>query len=87
MDDVAWVGEDAGADVGEGDDGTYSYHLSVLRCILRNLLDLAQVLTCLECAGGKQDQLKRGGDVQRLGNAKWAKHENFIPGSHSLILL
>jgi hypothetical protein len=67
MDDV-WVGEDAGADVGEGVDGTCSCHLSVPYCILHNPLDLAPVSTFLSVVGSKRDQLKRGG-VQWIGMA------------------
>jgi hypothetical protein len=57
--DGAIVGEeDAGADVGEDDDGTHSCHLLVLRCTLHNPLDLSRVLICLECVGDKLGQLK-----------------------------
>jgi hypothetical protein len=52
MDDV-WVGEDAGAVVGEGVAGTCSSHLSLPCCTLHNHLDLAPVSTCLEVVGGK----------------------------------
>ena len=63
MDDVR-VGGDAGADVGEGDDGTCSCHLAVPCCTLRNPRDLARVLSGFEHAGDKWVQLKRR-DVHR----------------------
>lgn len=68
MNDVRVGEEDVGADVGEDDYGTHSFHLSVLRCTLHNPLDLSRVLICPERVGDKLDQLKRR-DVQEVGMA------------------
>jgi len=63
MDD-ATVGVVAGADVGAGDDGTYSCHLAVPYCTLHNPLDLARLSSGFERVGDKWDQLQRR-DVAR----------------------
>lgn len=66
------VGEDAGADVGAGDDGTYSCHLAVPCCTLHNRLDLDRVSSGLERFGDKWAQLKRR-DVQGIYMTKQSK--------------
>lgn len=58
MDD-ARVGVGAGADVGAGDDGTYSCHLAVPYCTRHNPLDLARLSSGFERVGDKWDQLQR----------------------------